>query len=160
MKKFKKLVIACVVCAFLAACGAGTTNTTYSRSQIGKRGSTSTGVIVAMEVVTTEGSGDLLGGVVGGAAGAVGGSAIGGGHGSTLAAIGGGVAGAVVGQWAGKKITQDTAYEFLISLDKTGDITSVVQSNELELQPGDHVILVELDGVTRIRSKMPATINR
>jgi putative protease len=46
------------------------------------------------------------------------------------------------------------AFEFLVQEDKTGDVISVVQSNELELQPGDHVILVELDGVTRIRQKM------
>ncbi len=157
MKTIKNIIVACVVCAFLAACGAGTTNTTYNRSQIGKRGSTSTGVIVAMEVVTTEGSGDVVGGLVGGAGGAIAGSAVGGGRGSVLAAIGGGVAGAMAGQWAGKKVTQDTAMEFLVQLDKTGDITSIVQSNELELQPGDRVILVELDGVTRIRGKMPTT---
>ena len=151
MKKFLAL---CFMCLFLVACGAGNTNTTYSRAQIGKRGSTSTGVIVAMEVVTTKGENTGLGTLAGGAAGAIAGSAIGGGRGSALAAIGVGVAGAVAGHVIEDKILTDTAFEFLVQEDKTGNVISVVQSNELQLQPGDHVILVELDGVTRIRQKM------
>ena len=150
----KKLLLTCFLCLFLAACGAGSTNTTYSRSQIGKRGSTSTGVIVAMEVVTTKGEQTGLGTIGGAAVGAVAGSAIGGGRGSVLAAIGGGIAGAVIGNVAEEKILTDTAFEFLVQEDKTGDVISIVQSNELQLQPGDHVILIELDGVTRIRQKM------
>ena len=150
----KKILAICFMCLFLVACGAGNTNTTYSRAQIGKRGSTSTGVIVAMEVVTTKGEQTGLGTLGGGAAGAVAGSAIGGGRGSVIAAIGGGIAGAVIGNIVEEKVLTDTAFEFLVQEDKTGDIISVVQSNELELQPGDHVILVELDGVTRIRQKM------
>lgn len=151
----KKILIIGLICLFLGACGVGTTNTTYSRGQIGKRGSTSTGVIVSMEVVTIEGSQTGFGALAGGATGAVAGSAIGGGRGSVLMAIGAGVAGAVAGNLAEKAITSDTSYEFLVQLDKTGDITPIVQSNELGLKPGDHVILLELDGVTRIRSKMP-----
>ena len=143
-----------MMAVFLTACGAGNTNTTYRRSQIGKTGSTSTGVIVAMEVVTTEGENTGLGTIAGGAAGAIAGSAIGGGRGSALAAIGVGVAGAVAGNLIEKKILTDTAFEFLIQEDKTGNVISVVQSNELGLQPGDHVIMVELDGVKRIRQKM------
>ena len=150
----KKILVVLMMAVFLTACGAGNTNTTYRRSQIGKTGSTSTGVIVAMEVVTTEGENTGLGTIAGGAAGAIAGSAIGGGRGSALAAIGVGVAGAVAGNLIEKKILTDTAFEFLIQEDKTGNVISVVQSNELGLQPGDHVIMVELDGVKRIRQKM------
>ena len=150
----KKILVVLMMAVFLTACGAGNTNTTYSRAQIGKTGSTSTGVIVAMEVITTEGSNTGLGSIAGGAAGAIAGSAIGGGRGSALAALGVGVAGAVAGNLIEKKILTDTAFEFLIQEDKTGNVISVVQSNELGLQPGDHVIMVELDGVKRIRQKM------
>ena len=150
----KKILVVLMMAVFLTACGAGNTNTTYSRAQIGKRGSTSTGVIVAMEVVTTEGSNTGLGTIAGGAAGAIAGSAIGGGRGSALAALGVGVAGAVAGNLIEKKILTDTAFEFLVQEDKTGNVIPIVQSNELGLQPGDHVILLELDGVTRIRQKM------
>ena len=71
-----------------------------------------------------------------------------------IGGVGGAVIGGVIGGAAEKAITSDTAFEFLVQEDKTGDVISVVQSNELGLQPGDNVILVEIDGVTRIRQKM------
>ena len=151
----KKFLISCLMFLFLVACGVGNTNTTYQRGQIGKRGSTSTGTIVAMEVIdiagTESGVGTLAGGVAGGAAG----SMIGGKPAvSLIGIVGGAVVGGMVGNAAEKAVTKDTAFEFLVQEDKTGDVISVVQSNELELQPGDHVILIEIDGVTRIRQKM------
>ena len=53
------------------------------------------------------------------------------------------LAGAIAGNVIEDKILTDTAFEFLVQEDKTGNVISVVQSNELQLQPGDHVILVE-----------------
>jgi len=150
----RKFLISCFMLLFLVACGVGETNTTYQRGQIGKRGSTSTGTIVAMEVINiegTEGVGTLAGGVAGGAAGSMigGNTAV-----NIIGAVGGAVLGGMLGNATEKAITSDTAFEFLVQQDKTGDVISVVQSNELGLQPGDHVILVEIDGVTRIRQKM------
>ena len=150
----KRFFISCFMLLFLVACGVGETNTTYQRGQIGKRGSTSTGTIVAMEVINvegTEGVGTLAGGIAGGAAGSMigGNTAV-----NIIGAVGGAVLGGVIGNATEKAITSDTSFEFLVQEDKSGDIISVVQSNELELQPGDHVILVEIDGVTRIRQKM------
>ena len=150
----KKFLVSCFMVLFLAACGVGNTNTTYQRGQIGKRGSTSTGTIVAMEVVDIAGE-DGVGTLAGGVAGAAAGSMIGGNTAvNIIGAVGGAVVGGAVGGAAQKAITSDTAFEFLVQEDKTGDVISVVQSNELGLQPGDHVILVEIDGVTRIRQKM------
>ena len=150
----KKFLISCFMVLFLVACGVGNTNTTYQREQIGKRGSTSTGVIVSMEVIEvagTEGVGTLAGGVAGGAAGSMigGNTAV-----NIIGAVGGAVLGGMLGNAAEKAVTSDTAFEFLVQEDRTGNVISVVQSNELALQPGDHVILVEIDGVTRIRQKM------
>ena len=150
----KKFLVSCFMFLFLAACGVGNTNTTYQRGQIGRRGSTSTGTIVAMEVVDIAGT-DEVGTLAGGVAGAAAGSMIGGNTAvNIIGAVGGAVVGGAVGGAAQKAITSDTAFEFLVQEDKTGDVISVVQSNELGLQPGDHVILVEIDGVTRIRQKM------
>ena len=150
----KKFLVSCFMVLFLAACGVGNTNTTYQRGQIGKRGSTSTGVVVAMEVIDVEGTdgvGTLAGGIAGGAAGSMigGNTAV-----NIIGAVGGAVLGGVIGNAAEKAVTSDTAFEFLVQEDRSGDVISVVQSNELGLQPGDHVILVEIDGVTRIRQKM------
>ncbi|MBO5997993.1 MAG: hypothetical protein J6P93_05660 [Alphaproteobacteria bacterium] len=150
----KKFLVSCFMFLFLAACGVGNTNTTYQRGQIGRRGSTSTGTIVAMEVVDIAGT-DEVGTLAGGVAGAAAGSMIGGNTAvNIIGAVGGAVVGGAVGGATQKAITSDTAFEFLVQEDKTGDVISVVQSNELGLQPGDHVILVEIDGVTRIRQKM------
>ena len=150
----KKFLISCFMLLFLAACGVGNTNTTYQRGQIGKRGSTSTGTIVSMEVIDVAGT-DGVGTLAGGVAGAAAGSMIGGNTAvNIIGGVGGAVLGGVLGNAAEKAITSDTAFEFLVQEDKSGNVISVVQSNELGLQPGDHVILVEIDGVTRIRSKM------
>lgn len=151
----KKILVTCFIILFLAACGTGNTNTTYSRGQIGKRGSTSVGTIVSMEVIEIEGSegiGTLAGGIAGGAAGSMigGNTAV-----NIIGGVGGAVVGGMIGNAAEKAITKDTAFEYLIQEDKTKDIISVVQSNELGLRPGDRVILIEIDGVTRIRQKMP-----
>ena len=160
MKLTKKLWTAMAGCLLLTACGIGDTNTTYSRAQIGKQGRTSVGRIIAMtqiEIEGTNGTGTLVGAGVGGALGGVGGSAIGGGKGSTLAAIGGAaigaLAGAAVGSAAEQAATHDTAYEFLVQKGNSDNVISVVQTNELGLRPGDNVILVEIDGTTRIRQK-------
>lgn len=160
MKKF--LCVFCMAAALigLTACGIGDTNTTYDRAQIGRQGKTSIGRIIAMTQIDIEGdstTGGLVGAGVGGALGGVGGSALGGGKGSTLLAIGGAavgaLAGAAVGGAASQAMTKDTAYEFLVQRGYSENVVSVVQTNELGLKPGDNVILVEIDGKTRIRAK-------
>ena len=144
----------------LSACGIGERNTTYDQMQIGRQGSSSTGKILSMTQVEVAGSNDtggLVGAGVGGALGGVGGSALGGGKGSTLFAIGGAalgaLAGAAIGSATEQAATSDLAYEFLIRKDETGRVISVVQTNELNLRPGDNVILITIDGTTRIRQK-------
>ena len=156
----KKLLIGFLSVLLLAACGIGDTNTTYSRREIGKQGSTEVGRIISMTQIDIAGdssTGGLVGAGIGGALGGVGGSALGGGKGSTLLAIGGAavgaLAGAAIGGAASQAMTKDTAYEFLVQRGSSENVVSVVQTNELGLKPGDNVILVEIDGETRIRAK-------
>lgn len=160
-KKMKNKILTVLAgCLMLTACGIGDTNTTYDRAQIGRQGRTSTGKIVSMtqiDIAGTNDGGGLVGAGVGGALGGVGGSALGGGKGSTLFAIGGAaigaLAGAAIGSATEQAATKDTAFEFLVKKDETGRVISVVQTNELDLHPGDNVILIEVDGTTRIRQK-------
>ena len=159
MKKILYTLLAITALFGITACGIGDTNTTYDRTQIGRQGTTSTGRIISMTQIDIAGSnetGGLLGAGVGGALGGVGGSALGGGKGSTLFAIGGAalgaLAGAAVGSATEQAATKDTAYEFMVQ-KSTGNVISVVQTNELGLRPGDNVILVQIDGTTRIRAK-------
>ncbi len=160
MKKILCLICMATALLGVTACGIGDTNTTYDRAQIGRQGRTSVGRIVSMTQIDVAGSnetGGLVGAGVGGALGGVGGSALGGGKGSTLFAIGGAavgaLAGAAIGSATEQAMTKDTAYEFLVQKSGTNNVVSVVQTNELGLRPGDNVILVEIDGTTRIRSK-------
>ena len=150
----KKFLASCLMILFLVACGVGNTNTTYQRDQIGKRGVTSTGIIVAMEGIDIAGEGGI-GTLAGGAIGGIAGSTIGGtGATHAIGAVSGAVIGGLIGNAVNKAATSDTEFEFLVQEDKTGNVISIVQSNELELRPGDHVILIEMDGVIRIRQKM------
>ena len=160
MKKI--LCVLCMTTALLGvtACGIGDTNTTYDRYEVGRQGRTSTGRIISMtqiDIAGTNETGGLVGAGVGGALGGVGGSALGGGKGSTLFAIGGAalgaLAGAAMGSAAEQAATKDTAYEFMVQKSGTNTVVSVVQTNELGLRPGDNVVLVEINGTTRIRAK-------
>lgn len=157
MKKLWTLIAGCLL---LSACGIGDTNTTYERSQIGRQGRTSTGKIIAMtqvDVAGTSGTGTLTGAVLGGALGGVAGHSMGGGSGKQLLTIAGAGLGALAGGAAGagaeQALTKDTAYEFLVQKGNSDTVVSVVQTNELGLKPGDRVILVEIDGTTRIRQR-------
>ena len=113
--------------------------------------------MMQIDIKGTNDTGGLVGAGVGGALGGVGGSALGGGKGSTLFAIGGAalgaLAGAAIGSATEQAATSDTAYEFIIRKDGTGRNISVVQTNELGLQTGDRVILVEGRNGTRIRQR-------
>lgn len=160
MKSSKKLWTAIAGCLLLTACGIGDTNTTYNRAQIGRQGRTSLGRIIAMtqiEIAGSNSTGSLVGAGIGGALGGVGGSAFGRGKGKDLMTIGGAavgvLAGAAVGSAVEQAATHDTAYEFLVQKGNTDNVISVVQTNELGLKEGDRVILVEIDGTTRIRQK-------
>jgi len=163
---FKKFLCGAVVMAFLAACGIGNTNTTYDRSQIGRQGHTSVGRIVAMTQIDIAGTdsgigtatGAVSGGIVGGALTAPrhhgwhrpspGRRAVG-----ALGVIGGAVAGGIAGNLAEKAITKDTAFEFIVE-KPNGSVITIVQTNELGLREGDKVILIDIDGTTRIRRKV------
>ena len=158
--KIKKLFALFMGCLLLAACGIGDTNTTYDRAQIGKQGRTSVGKIISMtqiEIAGTNETGTLVGAGAGGVLGGVAGSAVGKGKGNTLMTVGGAVVGALAGAAVGsateQAATKDTAYEFLVQKGSSSNVISVVQTNELGLKPGDNVVLVEIDGKTRIRSK-------
>ena len=150
MKKFLTVVLSAFL---LTACGVGNTNTTYQSYQLGSQGVIEKGRILEMNPVQIQGDnaiGTLAGAGIGGAAGAM----IGG---NTAVNIIGGIAGAVVGGMVGsaaeQAITKDSAYEFVVE-KSNGQLVSVVQTNELNLRPGDYVLLNRIDGSTRIRSRL------
>lgn len=153
MKKFLTIILSAVL---LTACGVGDTNTTYQSYQMGSQGVIEKGRILEMTPVNVAGDaaiGTLAGAGIGGAAGSMVG-------GNTAVNIIGGIAGAVVGGMIGsateQAITKDKAYEFIIE-KSNGQMISVVQSNELNLRPGDLVLINRIDGTTRIRSRLSSS---
>ncbi len=156
----KKFLSALLVAGLLTGCGIGDTNTTYDRAQIGRQGQTSVGKIIAMTQIDIAGEsegGTLVGAGIGGIAGGIAGSTAGRGKGSDLMALAGAAVGALAGGAVGgaaqQSATKDTAFEFLVQKGSSDNVISVVQTNELGLKPGDNVILVTIDGTTRIRQK-------
>ncbi len=152
----KKILFVLLTSCYLTACGIGNTNTSYERYQVGSQGVVETGKIISMTPVQIQGT-DGVGTLAGAGMGAAAGSMIGG---NTAVNIIGGVAGAVAGGVIGsatqKAITQDTAYEFIIQ-KSNGQMISVVQSNELNLRPGDQVLINRINGTTKIRSRVANT---
>ncbi len=153
MKKIVSFLCVSVISITLAACGIGNTNTTYSRAEIGKQGQVEWGKIIAMTNIEIEGESSGFGAIGGGVIGGIAGSAVGGGVGRSLAIAGGAVGGAVAGNMAEKAITSDTAWEFIVQ-KTNGQTVPVVQTNELNLQVGDEVLLAIVKGKTRIRQKI------
>ncbi len=153
----KKIFFTVLTACLLTACGIGNTNTTYQNYQVGAQGVVEKGRILEMTPVQIAGK-NSVGTLAGAGMGAAAGSMIGG---NTAINIIGGVAGAVVGGMVGsateKAITKDTAYEFIIE-KSNGQLISVVQTNELNLRPGDNVLLNRIDGTTKIRSRINSNV--
>ena len=148
----KKLLFLVLFTLGLTGCADNYSNTSYSNYELGKQGSVSMGKIIQMTPVQTQGS-NSVGTLAGAGAGAAAGSMIGG---NTAVNIIGGIGGALVGGMIGSAtesaLTSTSAYEFIIQ-KTNGSYTSVLQTNELGLRPGDNVWLTTTGGTTRIRSR-------
>lgn len=152
MKKIISLVFAVLFMVGVSGCADDKANTTYSNYDLGATGRVELGTIVDMTPVTTSGS-HGIGTLAGAGAGAAAGSMIGG---NTAVNIIGGIGGALIGGMIGSAtegaLTSTDAYEFVVRKEN-GSLLSLVQTNELSLRPGDKVLLANINGTTRIRSR-------
>ncbi len=120
----------------------------YDRSQIGSISVSYTGKIVAIDPVKVQGKGvgDFVGAVIGGILG----HQIGGGSGNALATMGG----AVVGSMVGDSADFVDGYKITISLEKGGEITTILTKEDIGKRPllvGDRVkVLVSQNRVIDI----------
>jgi len=113
----------------------------YERREANQAAVVERGRIVSIRPVSVEGTGHT-GTLVGGAAGGVAGSFIGGDWRSNLlAGIAGAVIGGVAGNAAERSLTATTATEFIVELERGGTI-AVVQGNEEGLRVGDTVLVL------------------
>ena len=148
----KSIVTALVVSLLVITVGCATRgSSTYTRQQLGRVASVSHGVIVSMRIVEIAGTSSGVGATAGAAGGAVVGSYVGGGtRGTVLGVIGGAVIGGIAGAVIEGAATQTTATEFLIQ-EENGDLIAIVQKNDDNLQPDDHVLIMRLDRVRIVR---------
>lgn len=94
----------------------------------------------------TNGLGLLLGAVTGGLAG----KNIGGGSGSDVAAVLGGIGGAVLGAKMEQKAKTVAGLEIIVMFADKSTSTIVQAQDGQEFLPGDKVIVVQLDGKSRV----------
>jgi len=140
----------------LAGCAPANTNTTYTAGAIGVAAEVRYGTIIGMRPVQIAGSQTGAGTVAGGLAGGVLGSTIGGDwRARTVAGVGGALIGAVAGTAIERGVTQGVAVEFTIRPQGGGPDFTVVQTNELALQPGETVAVSFGDRVRLARALPP-----
>ena len=144
-------VFAALIALTLSGCYATHSSSTYTRQQMGRAATVSKGVIVSMREVDIQGTNSGVGATSGAAAGAIGGSYAGsGGRGTAVGVIGGAVVGGVVGAVAEGEATKAKATEFLIK-EENGDMIAIVQVNDQNLRPKEHVLIMRMDKIRIVR---------
>jgi outer membrane lipoprotein SlyB len=142
MRRYAKPILLLVLAGAVASgCAHAPGPNAYESREVNQAAVVERGRIVSMRPVSVEGTG-RTGTLVGGAAGGVAGSFIGGDWRSNLlAGIAGAVVGGVAGNAAERSLTATTATEFIVELERGGTI-AVVQGNEDGLRVGDTVTVL------------------
>jgi len=142
MRRYAKPILILVLAGAVASgCARAPGPNTYEAREVNQAAAVERGTIVSMRPVSVEGTG-RTGTLVGGAAGGVAGSFIGGDwRSNVLAGIAGAVIGGVAGGAAERSMTSATATEFIVELERGGTI-AVVQGNDDGLRVGDTVTVL------------------
>lgn len=127
-----------VMTLFISGCATNISSDTYSVESIGVVNRSETGVIQTFRPIKVEGTSNA-GALIGGAAGAVAGSFLGGNNRvHALGAIAGAAIGAFLGSEAEKGITNQNGIEYVIELDN-GDTITLVQPEKPNFAVGQKV---------------------
>lgn len=144
MRYFNYGVLA-VAISMLTACAPDISANNYTADQTQKVSQVRHGVITSVSQVQVQGSKDNWAGtLIGGATGAVLGSAIGQGTGTGLAMIGGAAAGGYAGNKAEAALSKQEATRYVIKLTN-GDSIAVVQKDNPPLRVGAKVQVISGD---------------
>lgn len=145
------LTLTCVL-AIAACMPSKQTGTTYSRDEVRKVQNVKLGRVVDVTVVQIEGTRSGAGEIVGGALGGVAGASTGSGSKGDLAAIAAGVAGAVIGSRIEEATTKNEGREYTIKFED-GEVKSIVQAFDAgaeEIFAGDSVKVLTQGGTFRV----------
>jgi len=156
MKTSARVALATVLASVLAISGCAYNSSSadvYTAGQAQREQTVRMGTVESVRGVvisSNNGQPSGIGALGGGAAGAVAGSAIGGGKGSILTAIAGGLIGAVAGNAVENGVAKHNGVEITVRLDN-GDLRAITQTASGEIfRAGDRVRLLSSGGVTRV----------
>jgi outer membrane lipoprotein SlyB len=151
-KPLLSLLAGLALIATIPACAPANTGSTVPAYALGGAASVNFGTIVGTRPVNVAGSQSGVGTIGGAVAGGVAGSFIGGDwRSNALAGVGGAILGGLAGSAIERGVTQGQAVEFIVRVDRGGDI-AVVQTNEEGLQVGDRVVITRGDRVRLSRA--------
>ncbi|GBC63947.1 glycine zipper 2TM domain-containing protein [Desulfonema ishimotonii] len=152
MKSVRMMAAVLAMFSLLAAgCASSRSGEVYTRDQARQSMSVYYGTVLTVKNVQIEGTKSPAGTLMGGAAGAVAGNAVGGGSGRAIATVVGGIAGALAGGAIEEGVTRKAGLEITVELDN-GQIMAIVQEADDQYVVGDRVrILRSNDGTTRVR---------
>lgn len=127
--------------ALLVGCASSLSPDVYTISGAGQVRHVVKGVVTSSRVVKVTGNGELgVGGITGGALGAIAGSEIGGGKGSLASGIGGALLGGFAGNQIQKGLSTQTGVEYVVKL-RDNSLISVVQAPTPTFNRGQHVLV-------------------
>ena len=145
MKAFLQLVLSAVVVFSFCSCGRQMSSDVYAGPGVGESAVTYNGTVVHVRQVTVQGAEDLSGNTMGliggGVAGALVGSAFGKGSGKIYTTIGGAALGATAGAFTEKKLSEQDAMEYIVELDN-GQTRTVVQGMDPRFSVGQKVYVM------------------
>ena len=138
---YKKIIGLAVLPFLLAGCADNINSDHYNTNQAGKVSTVSQCTVLSVRQVgvnSDSGAGTLIGGIAGGIAG----SQIGGGNTAhLLGAVGGAILGGFAGNAAQEGLTSQQGYEYIVRLDN-GNTVSTTQGADVLLNPGQRCQII------------------
>ena len=137
----------------MTGCASNMTSRDYNESTAGKKMTVELGVVESVRALKINGKASPLGGMAGGALGAIAGSNGGGGLGQLAVMVAVGVVGAAVGSVIDKKAHDADGIEITVKLEGSNTLQAVTQAqddNEI-FSKGDNVRVISAnDGASRV----------
>lgn len=141
MNKYALLLALPLAASGLYGCASDIDSNYYSTGSVGQLSQAQGCTVVSVrpiQVATQNGMGTAIGGIAGGVAG----SQIGGGNTAhLLGAVGGAILGGMAGNAAQKGLTSQQGYEYIVRLDN-GNTVSTTQGSDVLLNPGQRCQLI------------------
>ena len=141
MNKYALLLALPLTAAGIAGCASDIDSNYYSTGSVGQVSQAQGCTVVSVrpiKVSTQNGAGTAIGGIAGGVAG----STIGGGSTAhTLGAVGGALLGGLAGNAAQEGLTSQQGYEYIVRLDN-GNTVSTTQGADVLLNPGQRCQII------------------